>query len=682
VLQLSWSNDGTTVHTASSVDELPLTPGRIQIKVELDVNNGAGGNTVKFFTAPPGGSYTQLGAAVVTAGTTSVFDSNAPVQVGNGAIATTTTYSGVSATGPGVNGKIYSFLLVAGIAGAGATAASPNFQAQTPGALSFTDTQGNTWRMYGTAEISDRDYRFHGEVPGWPQSWDPSGRDVYTAITPSGPLRRLGRSTRPLQSAMYRGMSRLRGSTTPIDYWPCEDGSDATEFWSATGGNAMNFTSGTPSLSSDSSFACSAALPTCNGASWAGVTQSYGSSPAVAVRWLMHVPSGGDTNNGGIIKVEMGTGTAKYWEIVYTTGGALTVNAYNSVPTLITSTGPVGFTVNGKLLRCSLELSQVGSSVNYYLTTIEPGSSSGLYTAGSISGTLGACTAVTGSSSATLTGTALGHFSVQAHFDNLWDLGSQLNAWKGEYAGRRFARLCAEEGIPCRIVGLPAFTPPMGNQTLQTLPTLLQECEDVDRGMTFEPRQAVALGYRVLTSMCQQTAAVTLDYPSAHLAFPLQPVDDDQLLCNDITVQAPGGSEAREYVVGGPLSILQPPNGVGRYDNQVTCNVYTGAQLVDEATWILNVGTVNQPRYPQITVDLSRSEASSLLTTVPVPDVGDYVKVTSPPSWLPPGDINQIISGVTETLGGYTWTIRWNCQPELPYETLPPNTADPNSWGV
>ena len=40
----------------------------------------------------------------------------------------------------------------------------------------------------------------------------------------------------------------------------------------------------------------------------------------------------------------------------------------------------------------------------------------------------------------------------------------------------------------------------MGAQAIDTLGNLLQACEDADRGQIFEPRQALALGYRTLAS--------------------------------------------------------------------------------------------------------------------------------------------------------------------------------------
>ena len=76
-LQLMWSADGlnqiikvSTVTLASA----GITNGQdIWLKATLTLNNGASGNDVKFYYSTNNITYTQLGATVTTAGTTSVY---------------------------------------------------------------------------------------------------------------------------------------------------------------------------------------------------------------------------------------------------------------------------------------------------------------------------------------------------------------------------------------------------------------------------------------------------------------------------------------------------------------------------------------------------------------------------------------------------------------------------------
>jgi len=79
-----WSTTGADQLAAASTANPSVSDlGTIWIRVTHDVNNGAGGNTVTFFTSADGLTWTQLGAAVVAAGTTSIFNSISPVEVGS-----------------------------------------------------------------------------------------------------------------------------------------------------------------------------------------------------------------------------------------------------------------------------------------------------------------------------------------------------------------------------------------------------------------------------------------------------------------------------------------------------------------------------------------------------------------------------------------------------------------------
>lgn len=82
-LSLSWSADGTVVITKTSTAAPTVVDGeRLYVRVTLDVDNGAVGNDVTFYTSTDGISWSQLGDVVTTAGTTSIFDSTATLNIG------------------------------------------------------------------------------------------------------------------------------------------------------------------------------------------------------------------------------------------------------------------------------------------------------------------------------------------------------------------------------------------------------------------------------------------------------------------------------------------------------------------------------------------------------------------------------------------------------------------------
>lgn len=659
-LSLEYTPDGVT--TVTMLSSMPIPLGRIVLRATLDTATG----NVTFYTAPAGGidsgPYTQLGA----------------VQAGSGA--TTLHASGASALRVGLfYGNAYAFELRSGIGGT--VVASPSFTAQPPGTAPFADAQGNIWSMAGTAEISNRRYRHHGEVPAWPQRWDPTGQDVYVPIEPSGLLRRYTQGTPPQYSALLRAYATLTGSAAPVAYWPCEDGSNAAVLGSALPGGSPMVFSGTPSLSSNSDFICSQAIPVLAGSAWSGPVATNLAWLANVVRFLIEIPSGGDTN-GAVVARFYTSGTVGRVDMVYSTsgGGSLTLNCYGLVGTLLGSTSVVGTLLadgtfggcNGQLMRVDMDLQASGSSVIAQIQCYVLGAYGGTFTTLTFaSSSLGAATSVQINPQGSLTQTAVGHVSVQRAWDSLFDLIAALNANAGEAAAVRFARLCAEQGVICRIYGFPADSVAMGYQSTSDFVSLLQECEDADRGLIYEPRQALALGYRTRASLCNQSPKVALTYTAAHLSPPVEPTDDDQNTANDVTVtRATGsitGSSARQYLASGAMSVQAPPYGIGEYATQLDLNVATDALAAQLAGWVLNVGTVDAPRYPVLTLDLARSELAALSDVILDADVGDLLTVASTPSWLPPDGVSQILRGMTETLNTFTLTEAFTGAPSAPY---------------
>ena len=160
-----------------------------------------------------------------------------------------------------------------------------------------------------------------------------------------------------------------------------------------------------------------------------------------------------------------------------------------------------------------------------------------------------------------------GHCAVLTAYQQLYNLFTAttpngvstgaLNGWAGEPAATRFARLAGENGYAARVIGAPVASAAMGAQAIDTLGNLLQACEDADRGQIFEPRQALALGYRTLASMYSQSPALTLDYsasePGGADGNPddsgLDPTYDDLLSRNDwtLTRSAGGGADGATF---------------------------------------------------------------------------------------------------------------------------------------
>lgn len=143
-LRLSWSTTGANVliAVATAVPVPDPKTGRLAVRATLDVDNGASGRTVTFYTAPGiGGPWTQLGNPVTTAGVTSIFSGTANLVVGgiNGGTSNLTPgFFHAAEVRSGINGTVV---------------ANPDFSAQADGATSFTDAAGRPWTVNGSAEI-------------------------------------------------------------------------------------------------------------------------------------------------------------------------------------------------------------------------------------------------------------------------------------------------------------------------------------------------------------------------------------------------------------------------------------------------------------------------------------------------------------------------------------------------
>ncbi|MFB4273025.1 hypothetical protein [Nonomuraea sp. GTA35] len=664
----TWSANGTATTDVVATEPCPApADGRQALRVTFDVNNGAGGNTATFYYAETiAGPWTQLGDPVVTAGTTSIFSSSAELEVGD-----VTDFTGFP-----VVGAVHAFELRNGIAGS--IVANPDFTAQTPGAASFADSSGRTWTVQGGAAISNRCWRFHGEVSSWPPRWDITGEDAYVPIEASGVLQRLSRggdSRDPsgaqggvLGSAMYRG--RIFDTAGLVAYWPLQDAEGSTSLAPALDHGPLTII-GTPTLAGFEGFTASNPILVLANAELRGGAPTYTDTGQTQIRFLMAVPSGGDADNQAILTFYT-TGSVRRWELHYGTGGTLGLRSFDAGGTQLFDTGDMAYAVNGELLLVSVELTQNGANIDYTVSTLEPGASSGLATSATLNAnTVGRVGSVILNPAGGLITTAIGHLSIQNAVTTLFDLGSQLDAWRGERAGRRIERLCAEEGVAFRALGDLDDSARLGAQRPDTLMNLIRAAADADAGMLFEPRDVLGLGYRTRTSLYNQDARLALDYEQHELADAVSPVDDDQAITNDVTVTRTGGSSARAVQETGTLSVLPPPAGVGRYPGEVTLAVEYDLDLFEQAGWRLHLGTVDEARYPQLSLNLAHAsfagDAAQMADARGL-EVGDRVTVANPPDEMPPETISQLVQGHSEELGNYEHTITLNCSPESPYQ--------------
>lgn len=660
-LALSTSSDGLAVTTQALSDVLPITQGRIAVRATLDVNNGAAGRTATFYTSDSiNGTWVQLGDAIVTAGTTTIFSGTEALVVGD---APNATFGGSV-----IRGKIYAAEVRNGIAGT--VVANPDFRIQTAGASSFADTAAvpKTWTLNGKVSINNRDYRFCGEVSSFPQKWDISGTDVWTEIEGAGILRRLNQGEAPVSSTLYR---TLFARTDLVAYWPCEDGSDARTMASAVSGGRALWCDGTPEFASDSSFVCSAPVPVFNGSRWHGYIKPYTDTGTVSVRFLLNIPLAGLGGNVTIATLRT-AGDVNNWDIIVNSVGNLNVTGTDRSGTQ-QFTQTIGFALNGRPSYVGVRLVKTGSDTVVTMDVIDIGAQTNLSGGATMAGLLtDRATSLLLNTNSTLQDVGMGHISVQSSINPVFAdaaMFSSVLANINETAETRLIRLCAENNIPFFRSGSLGNSAKMGYQGIDTVINLLRECEATDMGILYEDRAGYGLAYRSRNSILNEAAGATANYASNQLAEDPDPVDDDAFVRNDITVRRNNAGSSRAVQLTGPLSTASAsatPPGVGVYDEEVPLSLNSDDSCEDQAGWRLHVGTVDEARYPRLGFNLaspSIANSATLREALAALDIGDRLDITNPPAWLPPETIRQVVNGTSETLANYERFITVNCSP-------------------
>ena len=536
--------------------------------------------------------------------------------------------------------------------------------------------------------LGGKSYRFQGEVSSWPQSWDPTGTDVWTDIEASGILRRLSQGPAPANSVIRTAIDALSLDTLQA-YWPCEDPEGSTSIASAlVNGSVMEF-DGTPQLAEFTQFGASDPLPTLTNAGISGGVAKYDMTNVTEyqLRYLLAVPKGGVPDLDCVSRLTFSDlGTMVYLDIdfndppgglgSYGGPGTLSVLARDGDEAELALGGTQNLTMDtrGRLLLVSLEVSNNGANLALTLRAKDL-----------VSGLEDTCTASlagvnvsrvltismgpqTLAASAGLADTAVGHIMLQTDITPMTELGRALSP-SGETAGRRIQRLCDQEQIPFEFIGDLDDTVAMGGQDRENPLTLMQEAELADTGMLYESMPVLGIGYRTRTSLLNQDAQLTLSYTAYNLSEIPTPVEDDRYIQNQITVTIAGVSQTYSET-SGTLSTALPPTGVGVYGTDVTLNLADPGEALSQAAWRVHLGTVDEPRYPEISVNLAHSSfvaQPALKQAVLGLRQGDRIVVQNMPFWLPPGDVDQVILGFTETITHFEHRLTFVCAPASPY---------------
>jgi hypothetical protein len=210
-------------------------------------------------------------------------------------------------------------------------------------------------------------------------------------------------------------------------------------------------------------------------------------------------------------------------------------------------------------------------------------------------------------SSAYANGASFGH--VFALTDTTIDLTGgyaptrAFDGYDGELAYNRATRLMNGIGIPIFINGNTADTMPMGPQKPALVFDLLEECVRTEGGLMWDTTSFYGVTFRTRMNRYGQTVKMALT-KGVDVTPPLLKTIGAVGVANRFTVNNASGASATVARLTGPLSVQNPPAGIGEVKGQIDVNYQSDAQLDDRAAWELNMATLDRPRYLQVTLDL------------------------------------------------------------------------------
>ena len=515
--------------------------------------------------------------------------------------------------------------------------------------------------------------RMHGEV----SSWSPkralhahgltgSRGTPLTDVDIAGITRRLTQGVPPVRSALHRTVFSVAATLIPLAYWPMSSpspltpgapnmavaditGSSSPDLSWVTGESRGGdvFSSGgrdiyvKPTqallLGANTNAVADSVLiarPTTNTSAFTLSHRIGDFFVNVIGNWATGVPTLTLTSNAGTLSTAAATTATRVWD-----------EAPHAWRTSMTQ--------NGANIDISVYLDGIQIFVASTASTALTGSDRsgflpGLIVAGRTEATWGPVIA--------WTGTAADPVDTQAA-----GLG-----YPGETAGRRFIRVCAEAGIACAVVGDPDDTQFMGPQYADSLITILREVEATDGALMYDGRTFFGLVLRTGRSMYNQAVALALDYEAFHVAAPFDPIVDDLFVHNDVTATRRQGATAQVEQASGPMNVNEPADdteGVGRYAHQVDVNPWGDDIVGDIASWHLHRGTVDETRWPNVTIDLDATP--NIARAASVIDPGDYITIDNHPD--SPDLISLIAIGAVETIESHQRKITFTCVPERPF---------------
>lgn len=511
-------------------------------------------------------------------------------------------------------------------------------------------TEASSWRTGQT-----RDFR---RSPRRGRAW--------VDLESGGLLQRINQWSQPLRSAFYRYNARL---TTSVGYWPLEDKVGSRTLYTPTDG-AQTLTVRGIEFESQSRFPASdrmLVLPNAPGPGQFIAGQFAPGSPGSTSGWqfsfCINFGSIGTTGDSFEF-AHWSTADGTSYSLNWVDGNDLVITAYDaSFTELINESYAVGNAESWDQFQCFL----IYASYSAGTTTIgikwlsEGSEVVTELSADTFSGIPSSLDRWSMSGGGAVKDLTVGHVMGTAGLSEDLVDPARITAFlghAGELAAVRFGRLMDEEfGSGFYYVSNGwADSYPMGPQPVDTLPNHLREIGATEDGLIFDYISEARLFLLCRVDRYNQTPALTLN-PTDLPALP-EEVTDDLPVHNIVTASQRDSGEAVARDDTGPLGTQPPPDGAGEYRQTVDVNVDDQTTLPQVANWWLRRGTVDLPRFPQVTVDLNA--VPSIVSDVEAVDVGSVIEIVG----FRENVIRLIVLGWTEVIGTHSRKITFNCVPD------------------
>lgn len=688
-----WWTPTTGTRFAKSTKPLALHNGeRIVVRVTVDVDNGASGSTVRFWTgkAIDGENWTMLGDPVTQATAAPFQDIAGSIFVADNQLSLLPDSS--SGTDR-FRGEVYGFQLWSGVNDqlvVDLDTARDGGEAAV-GGTSLIDATGFTWTRSGNSSLSNQYFRSVGEIPAWPPTRDLTGNAVFTSIAPTGVMRRMDSGNKPVDSSLLRWLRDQQ----PLECWPMTDGSDVVQGVSLVGGSPIvaelagtgtilgKFGSYTLhewiepvfSVLDEQDNVVTGLLPRHTGSDWAvdfifnlsGLIQPFNrliltdeghatnADPRVTLSFAF--PGHSDPGSGQWVSAT--------WEFEDDAGSSQSLIWSPNFP------APEIFDGEPHHIRIAGDGQGGSTLIDMYID--------GQF---AVNGTVPFDIQPLRRLEYVLLYTALGDSDnkpMSVGYITYWgdditpgpdEFYNAFKGFPGEAVADRIPRLASENGYVASISGQDDEGVTLSLQERERLLELLQASSDADGGYLLERRDALEIYQRSKSTFWNQSPVFTLDFTNGVVGAPFRPVDDDKLTENDVTVKGKrSGSPARYVLEEGELSVQDFPNGVGKYDKEFEYILFDSQDIRDRAYLKLHLGTYNGVRYTRITLDLANKRVFAMLHKILRADIGDKIRLTNIPKDHGFGPVDVIIQGYTETIGPEEWRIVFNCVPGNPWSS-------------